>query len=80
MIRFHPIHYSFWLNVLVLVLCAGLALHLSNPLVFVIGLITLQHMVGRFQPEGPPAPRKQEPAIGFLANLPDDDDDDPFPE
>lgn len=65
----HPIHYSFGLNVLILLVCGALSYLLENPLILAIGFIVMQHMVGRFEdsPVFNMDEQDDEPKIGFLA-------------
>ena len=69
----HPIHYSMLLNVLVLAIAGGLAFFLSNPIVFVVGCLLCNHMVGRFGPEEDldelDSGGASEPRAGFLADV-----------
>jgi hypothetical protein len=71
---FHPIHYSLAINAMILVGAGVLAWVFTQPLLFVIALMVLQHAIGRFEPDRPPAP-EGGPGMGFLANIGGEDDD-----
>jgi hypothetical protein len=43
-----PIHYSLLFNILVLASALGLAFQFANPLIFVIGLLCIQHTMAKF--------------------------------
>jgi histidinol phosphatase-like enzyme len=76
--RFHPIHYSLALNALILGVAGALAYAFASPTTFICAILLCQHLPARF-----PSPEElaagvpeREPAIGFLANVGSELDDD----
>lgn len=66
----HPINYSFVMNVLTLLVCAGLSVWLAQPLLVVIALVMQTHALERFNTQpNQPDQDDDEPCIGFNANV-----------
>ena len=66
----HPIHYSMIMNVLILVICAGLSWRFDNPLLVVIALLVLQHTMAKFSDDDmEDEEESDEPRIGFTADI-----------
>jgi hypothetical protein len=66
----HPVHYSLILNLAILVIAGLLAWVFVQPLVFIVALIGLQHMVGRFPPDdADPEQDNSGGGIGFMADI-----------
>lgn len=72
---FQPIHYSLVINAMILAAAGALAWVLREPLLLVIGLMVLQHAVGRFAPENQQPDGQGGPGMGFLADIGRDDDE-----
>jgi hypothetical protein len=69
----HPIHYSIYFNALVLITSGALAAWFNQPVVFALGLLIVQHFVGRFPPDEPPSGGAGAVSFGFVP--PDEDDE-----
>jgi hypothetical protein len=76
--RFHPIHYSVAINVLILGVAGALAYAFASPTTFICAILLCQHMPARFPSaeELAAGAPEREPAIGFLANVGNDFDDE----
>lgn len=76
--RFHPIHYSLALNALILGVAGALSFAFASPIVFICAILLCQHMPARFPSveELAAGVPEREPAIGFLANVGNEFDDE----
>lgn len=79
MIRYHPIHFSTLMAVLILAIAAGLSFYLGKPLVFLVALLILPQFIalGRFEApgSGKPAGPYDGSSSGFGFMAPDDPDE-----
>lgn len=44
----HPIHYSMFFNFLILAITGALSFAFAQPMIFIAGVLLMNHMVGKF--------------------------------
>lgn len=66
----HPITYSIIINLAILIVVSFLSLAFSQPLLFVVGLMMMNHIMGRFNTSAEQDQDDEEAqAMGFTADL-----------